>query len=283
MFSARFSPDGDRVITASEGGATISSASNGRPLISQHYGVPVAGVAFSPDGSQALSTLSNGTAVIWSAVSGRRLMTLDGASATAQPGVINALAGRAAAFSPDGHSVVTAAGDDAIIWSVNSGRQLLVLRGHDAPVTSAAFSPDGRELVTASVDGSAIVWSASTGKLLITLRGNAATVYSAAFSPDGDDVVTASANGAAVVWDWRTGQPLSMFGDAVLGLAESVDSAAFSPSGAELVTGSADGTASIWSTELAGPIASLQRLAAKRLPHEFTPEQRRYDLFGIGD
>jgi WD40 repeat protein len=282
LFSAQFSPDGREVIAASNASATIYSASDGSPVESQHYGVPVAGVAFSPDGTEAVSALTNGTAIIWSVSRGARLRTLVGQAPSAQSEVSDALAGRAAAFSPDGRTVVTAAGDDAIIWSASTGRQLHVLHGHVAPVTSAAFSGDGSKLVTTSVDGSAIVWSASSGKELIALRGNAATVFGAAFSrTDGDDVVTASANGTAVIWDVNSGQPLTVFGGAAVGPVESVESAAFSPNGREVVTGGADGMVSIWSSELAGPIASIELLAARRVTREFTPQERKAYLSGI--
>lgn len=265
IFDAAFSPDGSRVITASSDAATVWSASSGRLLESQHYGATVGGVAISPDNTTALSALADGRAVIWNIDTGRQLEVLDGQAASAQADVLSALAGRVAVFSPNGREVVTAAGDDAIVWSVATGKELLVLRGHLATVTSAAFSRDGSKLVTGSVDGSGIVWDASSGRELAVLRGTSATVYAVAFSPDADEVVTAGADGSAVVWDVETAQPLTVFGGPYLGPVESVNGVAFNPDGAQVVSASDDGTVSVWSTELAGPIASVERLARQRI------------------
>ena len=53
-----------------------------------------------------------------------------------------------------------------------SDREILTLKGHSGPVTSAAFSPDGRRVVTASWDDTAKIWDAETGKELLTLKGH---------------------------------------------------------------------------------------------------------------
>ncbi len=48
------------------------------------------------------------------------------------------------------------------IWSVQTGQQLQVLRGHELPVAALAFSTDGRTLT--SVSGDAVkVWDVSAG------------------------------------------------------------------------------------------------------------------------
>ena len=66
-----------------------------------------------------------------------------------------------AAFSPDGSRIVTASSDNtARIWDAASGKEIAVLRGHEASVDSAAFSPDGSRIVTASEDNTARIWDA---------------------------------------------------------------------------------------------------------------------------
>ena len=159
-----------------------------------------------------------------------------------------------AAFSPDGHWVVTASWDNtARVWEAATGRELAVLRGHEGPVSSAAFSPDGRWVVTASWDNTARVWEATTGEELGVLRGHKDGVRSAAFSPDGRWVVTASDDGTARVWEATTGRELGE-----LQHKAEVWSAAFSPNGRWVVTASDDGTARVWELTTGKELTVLQ-------------------------
>ena len=66
---------------------------------------------------------------------------------------------QAAAFSPDGHILATAAlnfGTRNALWEVSSGRMLrrLNVQGNNPPSAHAlAFSPDGKKLLTGDVGG----------------------------------------------------------------------------------------------------------------------------------
>ena len=150
-----------------------------------------------------------------------------------------------AAFSPDGSRIVTASSDKtARIWDAATGKEIVVLRGHDDDglVFSAAFSPDGSRIVTASDDKTARIWDAATGKEIVVLRGHDDGVTSAAFSPDGSRIVTASDDKTARIWDAATGKEIVV----LRGHDGPVNSAAFSPDGSRIVTASDDKTARIW-------------------------------------
>jgi WD40 repeat protein len=68
-----------------------------------------------------------------------------------------------AAFSADGHRIVTAASDrTACVWEATTGKQIARLI-HTDVVTSAAFSADGGRIVTASSDRTARVWEPRNG------------------------------------------------------------------------------------------------------------------------
>src|ERR1039458_6367169 len=100
---AAFSPDGRRIVTASEDHtARVWNAANGQLLanLEGHTGL-VWQAAFSPDGQRVVTASFDNTARVWNAVSGQLLATLVGHTAD----VVRA------AFSPDGQRIVTASED----------------------------------------------------------------------------------------------------------------------------------------------------------------------------
>ena len=94
------------------------------------------------------------------------------------------------------------------MWEAASGRELLTLKGHSAPISSVAFSPDGQRIVTGSGDQTAKVWEAASGRELLTLKGHSNAIRSVAFSPDGQRIVTGSWDQTAKVWEAASGREL---------------------------------------------------------------------------
>jgi WD40 repeat protein/signal transduction histidine kinase len=248
VFSAAFSPDGRRIVTASDDKTVrIWDPSSGKPI-----GEPLKGhedsvrsVAFSPDGTRIVTGSWDKTARIWDAETGKPVgEPLRGH----EGGVLSA------AFSPDGKRIVTASDDKtARIWDAATGKPIgEPIKGHEGGVRSAAFSPDGRRIVTASWDKTARIWDAASGKPIgKPLEGHEDWVNSAVFSPDGKRIVTASDDKTARIWDAATGKPI---GEPLKGHEDAVGSAAFSPDGKRIVTASGDKTARIWDAETGRPI-----------------------------
>jgi hypothetical protein len=54
-------------------------------------------------------------------------------------------------------------------WKMTTGRPLLTLEGHLAPVNSVAFHPSGTRLASASKDGTIRLWNTKTGACLAVL------------------------------------------------------------------------------------------------------------------
>jgi dipeptidyl aminopeptidase/acylaminoacyl peptidase len=151
--SAAFSPDGARVVTASDDNtARLWDGKSGAALaaLAGHQSGVNSG-AFSPDGTQIVTASDDNTARLWDGKSGAALATLAG-----HRDKVNS-----ATFSPDGARVVTASNDHiARLWDVKTGAVLGTLEEHQHWVQSAEFSPDGGRVVTASLDGTARLWRA---------------------------------------------------------------------------------------------------------------------------
>lgn len=110
----------------------------------------------------------------------------------------------AAAFSPDGKTVVTVSDDNtARLWEAASGKQRGEPLRHEGSVQAAALSPDGRTVGTGSADNTARLCDAASAKQLAEPLRHEGEISAVAFSPDGKTVVTASMDQTARVWDVR--------------------------------------------------------------------------------
>jgi WD40 repeat protein len=235
VFSAQFSADGQRLVTASWDKTArvwdaVSGKAIGEPM--RHQG-PVRSAQFSADGQRVVTASEDKTARVWDAASGKAI----GEPMRHQGPV------RSAQFSADGQRVVTASEDKtAQVWDAASGKALGEPMRHDGWVYSAQFSADGQRVVTASDDSTARVWDAASGQAIGEPMRHEEAVRSAQFSADGQRVVTASMDKTAQVWDATSGKAIGepmRHGDWVY-------SAQFSADGQRVVTASEDKTARVW-------------------------------------
>jgi tetratricopeptide (TPR) repeat protein len=232
VFSATYSPDGSRIVTASDDRtAKVWDARTGTETLSLKHRSRVQSATYSPDGTRIVTASVDKTARVWHARTGAEIFTLKG-----HIGFVSS-----ATYSPNGTRIATASEDKtAKVWDAGTGAELFTLKGHTDVVSSASFSPDGTRIVTASWDGTAKVWDARTGAEILTLKGHTNSVMSATYSPDGTRIVTASGDKTAKVWDTRTGtETLS------LKHRSFVYAATYSPDGTRIITAGEDGT-KVW-------------------------------------
>ena len=262
VLSAMFSPDGRRVLTASnDNDAGIWDAATGKPvLVLAGHTNGIANAAFSRDGLKVVTASNDRTAIIWSAETGHSILVLH------HPARV-----RRAVFSPDGTRVATASEDKkARIWDAQTGRMLMEFVGHSDEVWGLDFSNDGKRLLTGSQDKTVRVWDVDSGKVILTLNAGA-IVWSVVFSPDGQRILTGGLDRIARIWDAGTGRAIMSFP----GHTEQIRGVAFSADGRRIATASDDTTVRIWDVESARAIAVVQEHSQKAIGVAFSPDGKR--------
>jgi WD40 repeat protein/tetratricopeptide (TPR) repeat protein len=217
--TATFSPDGRFLATAREDGAvTVRDAQTLAAVCTLPglKGQPTE-LAFSADGRFLLVSDMRGLgAALWD-IAARQKVPLHDLDEWCRGGV----------FGPDGRTLAMRSGLGKIqLWDVETGRQLLVLRGHTREVHALTFTPDGQRLVSGGEDGLVKVWDARAQPGSTLIRQRRSSPEGIAFSPDGrwlaslakpkpvyegprreDFFWDHSWFGGVRVWDARTGAP----------------------------------------------------------------------------
>jgi WD40 repeat protein/tRNA A-37 threonylcarbamoyl transferase component Bud32 len=200
---------------------------------------PVLGVAFSPDGRQALSCGDDATIRSWEVETGKELHRFEG-----HTGPVTCVA-----FSPDGRRAVSGSRDGTVrVWDPATGKEVRPLTGPTGVATTVTFAANG-DILTAGWDGIVRLWSGAEGKEVRRFLGHTDPVASAALSPDGHRVLSASCvnhwfvpqpdngdrTGPWRLWDADTRKELRHFEGPSTNYLASV---AFSPDGKRALTSS---------------------------------------------
>lgn len=110
-------------------------------------------------------------------------------------------------------------------------------RPHTQGVTSLAFSRDGSHILSASYDGLVRVHGLKSGKMLKEFRGHTSYVNDAIYSADGSQVISASSDATVRVWDAKSCDCITIFKppQAVSGTEQSVTSVHLNPQNSEQI------------------------------------------------
>lgn len=221
----------------------------------------VRAVAFSPDGTQALTGGEDNTARLWNIRTGSQVMVCMG-----HEDWVNQVA-----FSPNGQFVLTASFDHtARLWNRHTGQVVQCLRGHTKQVHSIAFSPDGKYIITGSSDMTTRLWDTYTGNQIRAFTGHEDEIFSVAFSPGGKYIITGYKGAEVWMWETATAKPIRRF----RGHTGTVYAVAFSPDRKTILTGSGDTTARLWDIRTGEELQSFETHTTQVRDVAFAPDGR---------
>ena len=240
-------------------------------------------VAFSPDGTMALTGSTDKTAKLWDIKSGNEIRTLQGhtdniTSVAFSPDGTTTLIGNyhttklwdiktgneildlgepsdAISYSPDGKMALISTYNLVVLWDIKKGKKIRTFVGHFEPIWAVAFSPNGKMLLTGSKDSRVKLWDIKTGNEIHTLFGGPGSVTSVCFSPNGQTALSSSF-GTTKLWDITTGKE-------ILNLQEPSFDIAFSPDG-KMALSSNSKIAKLWN------INDPDCKANEKPPHQVT-------------
>jgi len=232
IYTVALSRDGQRALTRADDGTAILWNAVSGAKVQTFAGHSASSVALSADGKQVL-TGSDDTAILWDVATAKKVQNLLG-----HTGMIYEVA-----LSDDGKLAATASKDKIVgLWELPGGKKLHDFLGHAGPVLGLAMSPDGKFVLSGSEDKTAILWDAPNRKKLQTFSGHTKSIYCVDVSGDGKRVLTGSFDHTAILWDAASGQKIQTF----QGHADTVFGVALSPDGKRVVTASGDKTVVLW-------------------------------------
>ncbi|KAI0289387.1 WD repeat protein [Russula brevipes] len=188
--SLAYSPDGQYIATGGDDGKVkLWNTRSGFCIItfSQHT-ASVSAVEFASQGQVLFSASLDGTVRAFDLIRYRNFRTFTSPS----PVQFSCLA-----VDPSGE-VITAGSTDSFeifLWSVQTGKLLDVLAGHEGPLSSLAFSPITNVLASGSWDKTVRVWDVFSRSHTVEPFQLNADVLSLAFRPDGQELVVSTLDG----------------------------------------------------------------------------------------
>jgi WD40 repeat protein len=196
LYSARFSPDGNRVAMV-DWQPVVCEVASGKTLFElEGHTSQVRDIAYSPDGQWLVTASEDHTARVWRSDTGKSMAVL-----AHNTEVIFAT------YSPDGRSIITGTSDHVVhVWDAATRVKISEIDVQPEELSEFALSPDGNFLIVGMEGHATEVFETRTGAMVAELTGHTGPVRSPTFSePEGRSIVTAGLDGEVNVYAFDLG------------------------------------------------------------------------------
>lgn len=205
MNTLSYSSDGQYITTGGDDGKIkIWNTVSGFCFVTfSEHSSAISAVEFAKQGQVLFSASLDGTVRAFDLVRYRNFRTFTSPS----PVQFSSLA------VDDSGEVVAAGSTDSFqifMWSVQTGKLLDVLSGHEGPVSSLAFSPTGNILASGSWDKSVRLWNVFDRSHAVEPFSMSADVLALAFRPDGKELAASSLDGQIIFLDVSQGKQTNL-------------------------------------------------------------------------
>lgn len=241
LAAARFSPNGEKIVTCSSKDITIKIWSKEGDLLhilDGHFG-DVNDVRYSPSGKYLLSAANDNQTILWDAEKLKKITIAKHDDDITQ-----------AIFTPDEKFILTASKDRTVkLWEIVPDGELKLrttLTDFQGSVSSIAISKNQQYIITTSGDNTLRIWFMDEEKniQLLADRQLHGPVHSACFAPNDDlpfKLAVSCESGEVLLLD-RLGHTFKT----LEGHTDRVNSVTFSASGEYIATASQGGEVKIW-------------------------------------
>ena len=201
MNTLSYAPDGQNVATGGDDGKVkVWNTVSGFCFVTfSEHSAPISGVEFAKQGQVLFSASLDGTVRAFDLIRYRNFRTFTSPT----PVQFSCLA-----VDPSGEVVAAGSADsfEVFLWSVQTGKLLDVLSGHEGPISSLAFSPTGNILASGSWDKTVRVWNVFARSHAVEPFQLSADVLSVAFRPDGKELAASSLDGQIMFFNVELGR-----------------------------------------------------------------------------
>jgi periodic tryptophan protein 2 len=205
MNALSYSPDGQYIATGGDDGKVkVWNTTSGFCFVTfSDHSSAISAVEFAKQGQVLFSASLDGTVRAFDLVRYRNFRTFTSPSPV-----------QFSSFAVDPSGEVVAAGSidsfEIFMWSVQSGKLLDILTGHEGPVSTLAFSPTGNLLASGSWDKSVRVWNVFGRSRAVDPFQFGADVLALTFRPDGKELAISTLDGQVTFYDVEHGKQTSV-------------------------------------------------------------------------